>query len=545
MRSHRYGSIAVVFASWLCFGLSPLFADTEPSSLTNAQALERASRFVQACQAYDEIARRDRTCADARDGYLRCLRHVHQERRHQDESFRTKLLGLKRPSDALDVYEKVLTALRDNYLDKDKVDAAALFRQGLFEFRFALIDQVFKDQYLADIPAREIEEFYNRLNECIDAKIENETDARNTVRDVAAAALALKLKPTVVIFEFTWGACNALDEYTSCLTPRQWSDLTGNTKGNFIGIGVRLGVTADKQLVIAKVFADSPAHDLLKPFDRILEINGRDISKLEFPKDLATAAELLRGDEGSAVELKVESSGDMMMMGMMSPRVVKVQRGRVPVRSVEEPFILPSDNIKDKTAVGYVRVNCFSDSTVQDLKSAILRLESSGIDALVLDLRGNPGGSFPAGVKVAELFMTEGVIAYKQGRDKEESHKAVNPNAFSMPVVVLVDGDTASAAEVVAGALKENNRARLVGETTFGKGSIQKLVQFDKVPGGMRITVAHFLSPSSQPYHGQGIVPHRVIELSEAGGDTQLQAAKEEARALANAMRNMNMKMMR
>jgi carboxyl-terminal processing protease len=544
MRSHRYGSIAVVFASWLCFGLSPLFADTEPSSLTNAQALERASRFVQACQAYDEIARRDRTCADARDGYLRCLRHVHQERRHQDESFRTKLLGLKRPSDALDVYEKVLTALRDNYLDKDKVDAAVLFRQGLFEFRFALIDQVFKDQYLADIPAREIEEFYNRLNEWIDAKIENETDARNTVRDVAAAALALKLKPTVVIFEFTWGACNALDEYTSCLTPRQWSDLTGNTKGNFIGIGVRLGVTADKQLVIAKVFADSPAHDLLKPFDRILEINGRDISKLEFPKDLATAAELLRGDEGSAVELKVESSGDMMMMGMMSPRVVKVQRGRVPVRSVEEPFILPSDNIKDKTAVGYVRVNCFSDSTVQDLKSAILRLESSGIDALVLDLRGNPGGSFPAGVKVAELFMTEGVIAYKQGRDKEESHKAVNPNAFSMPVVVLVDGDTASAAEVVAGALKENNRARLVGETTFGKGSIQKLVQFDKVPGGMRITVAHFLSPSSQPYHGQGIVPHRVIELSEAGGDTQLQAAKEEARALANAMRNMNMKMM-
>jgi carboxyl-terminal processing protease len=172
---------------------------------------------------------------------------------------------------------------------------------------------------------------------------------------------------------------------------------------------------------------------------------------------------------------------------------------------------------------------------------AILRLESSGIDALILDLRGNPGGSFPAGVKVAELFLAEGVIAYKQGRDKEESHKALNPNAFAMPVVVLVDGDTASAAEVVAGALKENNRARLVGETTFGKGSIQKLIQFDKVPAGMRITVAHFLSPTNQPYHGQGVLPHREIEQSENGGDTQLQAAKEEARALANAMRGMKM----
>jgi carboxyl-terminal processing protease len=146
---------------------------------------------------------------------------------------------------------------------------------------------------------------------------------------------------------------------------------------------------------------------------------------------------------------------------------------------------------------------------------------------------------------VAELFLSEGVIAYKQGRDKEESHKALNPNAFVMPVVVLVDGDTASAAEVVAGALKENNRARLIGETTFGKGSIQKLIQFDnKVPGGLRVTVAHFLSPSNQPYHGQGVIPHRVIEQSEGGGDTQLQAAKEEARALANAMRNMKMKMM-
>jgi len=498
-----------------------------------------------ACQAYDEIARSDRTSIEAREGYLRCLRIVHLERRHQDESFRTKLLALKRPSDALDIYEKVLVALRDNYLDKDKVDVASLYQQGLLGLHFALLDDVFQKEYLAEVPEKDIKDFSNRLMEFIDAKIQNEADAREKVKEVALAAVALKLKPTVVIFEFTWGACNALDEYTTCLTPRQWNDLHGNTKGTFIGIGVRLGVSAQKQLVIAKVFADSPAQDLLKPFDRVLEINGHDISRFEFPNDLAKVGELLRGDEGSTVELKVESPAGMMMMGMVGPRVVKLQRGRVPVRSVDEPIVLPPENAKDETRVGYVRVNSFSDTTVQDLKSAILRLESSGIDALILDLRSNPGGSFPAGVKVAELFMTEGVIAYKQGRDKEESHKALNPNAFVMPVVVLVDGDTASAAEVVAGALKENNRARLIGETTFGKGSIQKLVQFDnKVPGGMRITVAHFLSPNNQPYHGQGVVPHRVIEQSENGGDTQLQAAKEEARALANAMRNMKVKMM-
>jgi carboxyl-terminal processing protease len=163
------------------------------------------------------------------------------------------------------------------------------------------------------------------------------------------------------------------------------------------------------------------------------------------------------------------------------------------------------------------------------------------MQALILDLRGNPGGSFPAGVKVAELFLNEGVIVYKQGRVKEETHKAHNPDAFTMPVVVLVDGETASAAEVVAGALKENNRARLVGQTTFGKGSIQTMIQFDKVPAGMRITVAHFLSPTNQPYHGQGVAPHRVVDLAGFSADNQLLAAQEEARSLASAMPNMKM----
>ena len=150
------------------------------------------------------------------------------------------------------------------------------------------------------------------------------------------------------------------------------------------------------------------------------------------------------------------------------------------------------------------------------------------------------GASQGIGAGVVQAFLDRGYNVVANSRNITKS------GAFTgSGQLVLVDGDTASAAEVVAGALKENNRARLIGETTFGKGSIQKLVQFDsKVPGGMRITVAHFLSPSNQPYHGQGVVPHRVIEQSETGGDTQLQAAKEEARALANAMRNMKMKMM-
>jgi carboxyl-terminal processing protease len=435
----------------------------------------------------------------------------------------------------------VLALLRDNYLERDRVDAASLFLEGLLEFQFGLEDELFKKEYLAGASDEALKHFRTRFESWRDeaSRIHNETDAREKVQEIAQAAMELKLKPTVVIFEFAWGACNALDEYTSCLTPQQWIDLKGTAKGRYVGIGVKLSYNDQKQLVITRVFPDSPAFNELKPFERITHIDGKDVTKLEFH----AAAALLQGEEGTAVELKVEPPvGEMAMMPELGVRVIKVQRGKVPIRSVEEPafLALPGDSM-DQPQIGYVRVNSFSDTTVQDLKSAILRLESSGMQVLVLDLRGNPGGSFPAGVKVAELFLKDGIIVCKQGRVKEETHKANNPDAFTMPVVVLVDGETASAAEVVAGALKENNRARLIGQTTFGKGSIQTMIQFDKVPAGMRITVARFLSPTNQPYHGQGVAPHRVVELAGSSADNQLLAAQEEARTLATGMPNMKM----
>ncbi|HEY1859875.1 MAG TPA: S41 family peptidase [Gemmataceae bacterium] len=539
-RSSRLALCTVLFVVSLALGVAPLRAEQDWTLLA-AQQFEKEERWAWACQKYDELLKKDRNSPELKAAYKRCLRHVHQERRLQDESFRTKLIGLKKPSDALDVYEKVLVLLRDNYLERDRVDAVALFLEGLLEFQFGLDDELFRKEYLAGVSDEAIKEFQTRFDPWRDeaAKIHNEMDAREKVQEIALAAMELKLKPTVVIFEFAWGACNALDEYTSCLTPQQWIDLKGTAKGRYVGIGVKLGYNDQKQLVITRVFPDSPAFGELKLFERITHIDGKDVTKLEF----RAAAALLQGEEGTPVELKIEPPvGEMATLLGMGGRVIKVQRGKVPIRSVEDPAFLtmPGESM-DKPAIGYVRVNSFSDSTVQDLKSAILRLEASGMQVLILDLRGNPGGSFPAGVKVAELFLNEGVIVYKQGRVKEETHKAHNPGAFTMPVVLLVDGETASAAEVVAGALKENNRARIVGQTTFGKGSIQTMIQFDKVPAGMRIKVAHFLSPTNQPYHGQGIAPHRAVELAGFTADTQLLAAQEEARSLASAMPTMNM----
>ena len=177
---------------------------------------------------------------------------------------------------------------------------------------------------------------------------------------------------------------------------------------------------------------------------------------------------------------------------------------------------------------------------VQELKDAILQLQAQtlGLKALVLDLRGNPGGYFPAALQVAELFLHEGVIVYTQSRLREEAHRASNQNALTLPLVILVDGETASAAEVVAGAFKENGRATLVGQTTFGKCSIQCLVRLESIRSGLQITMARFSSPAHLGYDGRGVVPHRIVERSSGDplDDLQREVAFQIAEQLVKLL---------
>jgi C-terminal processing protease CtpA/Prc len=202
----------------------------------------------------------------------------------------------------------------------------------------------------------------------------------------------------------------------------------------------------------------------------------------------------------------------------------------VVVRSVEFQLLLD-----EGTRIGVVRVLTFHENTVQELRDALVQLQTMGMDVLILDLRGNPGGLFRPAVQVAEIFLQEGVIVLTQSRLRgyNRTYKAENPNAVDIPLVVLVDGETASSAEVVAGALKENQRATLVGQNTFGKGSIQAVLALEKVPAGIRITVAKFFSPANYPYSGKGVAPHDVVD---AGPEAQLIAARQVARRLAMMM---------
>ena len=197
-----------------------------------------------------------------------------------------------------------------------------------------------------------------------------------------------------------------------------------------------------------------------------------------------------------------------------------------------------------------MRITCFQETTLQEVKEALASLQTVGMKVLILDLRGNPGGLFKSAVQVAELFLPEGIIVvshtHMQFKDKKMSGpiKVESMNPLLVPMVVVIDGDTASSAEVLAGALKENGRAKLIGQTTFGKGSIQCIIPlekppFDKMPGGIRITVAKLLSPSWQPYSGKGIKPNH--DFDPEGNAVLAEAQRLLLEMLAKAMQPMAM----
>ncbi len=495
----------------------------QANELQQARAFEEARQWGDAFRLYDRVLSRDRGQNEAREGCRRCLRHLHLLRRHQFDVSYAHLATLNL-SQALDLYEEVLTALRVYYAEGDKVDWSSLFQNGLDELHLALDEGAFAKKHLAGVRADQLADLKAALQSWRYRKVGSRAEAREQVQEVAdRAAHLLGLKKafrTIVALEFACGACNGLDEWTVYLTPAQYNEARGASRGKGVGVGADVAVV-DQKLVLTRVAANGPAALAgLYENDRVTQINGRPTDGL----GADAAAERLRGEPGTWVEVEIVAPG-------AAPRVVKLQRQAVQAPSVEEAKLLQPE-------VGYVRVSGFHENTVQELKEAVLQLQSMGMKGLVLDLRGNPGGLFKPAVQVAELFLGNEVIVYthSQGHPdyKNRALRAESVNPWVFPLVVLVDGETASAAEVVAGALKENRRATLVGQTTFGKGSIQTVIpvpasedrkKLDKIPPGQRIglciTVAKFSSPARQPYSGRGVIP----DIPEENVDAQLRAA--------------------
>jgi carboxyl-terminal processing protease len=496
---------------------------------TAAEQFEKQGHWAKACGHYAKVLEIQSNLPGVRDRYLYCLRRYLQERRHNDPTYLKEVLTLDYAK-SVRLYEFIFGYLGEQALDPDRVTPRELYLKGLEEFENALISPVFIMTHLDKVPRNKIADFRATLqNHWKNQTVNTMTQATNLINKIATLARQqLKLKTTTTVMEFTCGCCFAVDDYTMYLTPAELRGLCNSLKGDSIGVGLKLGLKGDK-LVITEVAPDSPAktepRPPLAPFDEVLSIDGKSTAKM--PPDVAM--DLLHGEPGTEVELVVYSAA-------LGTRVLTLPRRAVFVPSVKYELM--------SGQVGYLAITGFQSSTVQELDAALANLAKLEIRALVLDLRGNSGGLFPIAIDAARRFLNSGVIVSTQTHDPKQNitYYSQNTGAFALPLVVLVDGRTASAAEILAGALKENRRARLVGMPSFGKGCIQEVYSISPspgvvFPGGLRVTVARFLSPNGTPYTGKGIEPHNLVENDfMTKTDLQLQAAFDEAQRLLEEM---------
>ncbi|MEL6908781.1 MAG: carboxyl-terminal processing protease CtpA [Cyanobacteria bacterium J06598_4] len=290
------------------------------------------------------------------------------------------------------------------------------------------------------------------------------------------------------------------DPFTRLLRPEQYNSLQVNTSGELSGVGLQINVNPETKLIeVISPLAGSPAEAAgIQPKDSILEIDGVDAKTIT----LDEAASMMRGVTGTTVSIRIQSGMDKAA----EPRNVEIIRDRISLN----PVYTALDTNTDKK-VGYVRLNQFSANAAKEIAHGVSDLEKQGAEAYILDLRNNPGGLLQAGVEIARMWLDNGTIVYTVNRQGALGSFDSNSEVLtSDPMVVLVNQGTASASEILAGALQDNGRALLVGEKTFGKGLIQSLFELPD-GAGLAVTVAKYETPNHTDINKLGIMPDDVI----------------------------------
>jgi carboxyl-terminal processing protease len=297
------------------------------------------------------------------------------------------------------------------------------------------------------------------------------------------------------------------DPYSAYLDKKDYESLSTLTEGHFGGVGIVLGMK-DKKFIVVAPIEDTPAFRAgIKAGDQLLEIDGMAIQD----QDMMNVVSKIRGKDGSVVELLVQT-------GNNEPRIVRIVRSEIKIKTV-------MGDMKDNN-IGYIRISSFSESTAADFAAKYHELANQGMKATVLDLRGNPGGLLWSGVGVAKLIVPKGPIVSVTEKDGRTLTEYSELPAVKYPLAVLVDNGTASAAEIVAGALQDTKSGRLFGTKTYGKGSVQTVFKL----GGdtaLKLTMAKYYTPSGRSINGIGIEPDEVVDPLDEKGSNQLSKATD------------------
>lgn len=472
---------------------------TASDILRQGQQYEQAGQWAEALNLYQQAAKHHPDDPSLRQRRTIARMHYDLARRYADASY-LKSLTSTNPGQALNIYAEVLLKIESYYVDQPRWVELAGY--GLADLEIAVRDPAFRQRHIPRAADQQINQAIQIARRRVESQpIRNRQDAYVVASTVARSLERdLQIPIQASVFEFIAGAVAALDPYSAFMSGAQFSDTMSQIEGNFVGLGVELK-TDPEYLEIVNVIPGGPAAaGQLRSGDRILAVDGQAVRDIGPDR----AADLLRGTEGSSVSLTLER-------GSETASQIQLRRRRVEIHSVETAQIVDRDN-----GVGYIRVSNFQKTTPRDFDAALWKLQREGMRSLIVDLRGNPGGLLTAAVEMADRFISSGVIVSTKGRNPIEdfTHQARAAGTWRVPLVVLVDENSASASEIFAAAIRDHQRGTIVGRTSYGKGSVQGIFPLNVGPGGIRLTTAKFYSPKGLPINQVGVKPDVAVQTT-------------------------------
>ena len=310
-----------------------------------------------------------------------------------------------------------------------------------------------------------------------------------------------EVEPKKVIYGALKGMLSSLDDFSAFMDPDEYKEITVEAKGEFGGIGTEI-TSKDGIITIIAPIAGTPADAAgIKPQDKIIKING----KITKDMTLNDAVKMMRGDPGTLLTLTVWREKEERVFD------IPLKRAIIKIDSIKDAYLIDGK-------IGYIKLIEFQEHAAQELENALKKLEAQGMDSLILDLRNNPGGLLDSAIDVSEKFLPKGtVIVSIKGRVPSQNMVYKSNGNFQhpdYPIVVLVNEGSASASEIVTGALQDNKRAVILGEKTFGKGSVQTVIPL-RDSSALKLTTAMYFTPSGKSIMNHGIVPDVVVEREE------------------------------
>jgi carboxyl-terminal processing protease len=362
-------------------------------------------------------------------------------------------------------------------LDKSQAVLSEVFRQSPKE----LVDEVWQiiDRQYVDATFNQ-QDWRSVRNEYLNRNYTNQEEAYKAIREMLK-----KLE----------------DPYTRFMDPQEFKNMQIDTSGELTGVGIQLAQDEQtKKLMVISPIEDTPAFKAgVLAKDVILKIDGKSTEGM----DVNDAVKLIRGEPGSSVKLTVQRGNKQIDY--------QLTRAKIEIH----PVRYDSKNSQNGK-VGYIRLTQFSANAAQEMRTAIKELEKQQVTGYILDLRSNPGGLLNASVDIARMWIDDGAIVSTVDRQGETDRQVANSRALTdKPLVVLVDGGSASASEILSGALQDDKRATLIGTQTFGKGLVQSVRQLED-GSGLAVTIAKYLTPSGRDINKLGIAPDVVVELSDS-----------------------------